>query len=326
MPGSVRGRHLPDRVEAIDDLRGMAIFLMFCANFITLLSRETPAALRHAQSTGLLPFDFVAPLFGFAMGLSLPFTYHRSGHFSARVVRRVVGLFLIGYIPNLIERLWAGRNLLAAITGTWGILETWALAYGLAALLMVLPPRLRLLSACGSLIFYQLICLNSPAALSLIRAMREGGPYAALAWLFLPVAATIVTDMYLACRPGVFLRRCLVACGLLLIFAFALYTAGAGVDRLVVTPTYILLGGLVSLACFASLEWVSPRFPGSVRRIGRNPLVGWIMQGLVYVPVYLTLGRQYFDWPVGGLVAAGAVVSVWLLTDFLLKKGFTVKM
>ncbi|MBE0467161.1 MAG: DUF1624 domain-containing protein, partial [Candidatus Desulforudis sp.] len=141
------------RYSSIDDFRGFSVFLMFIANFIVLFAQNPPLVLDHARADVFLPLDLVAPLFGFAIGLCLPLTLtharNRQDPVFGRVARRVALLFVIGYVPNFYYRFSAEAGVWQTATGTWGILETWALGYVVAFLLCYVRLEYRLFIAGG---------------------------------------------------------------------------------------------------------------------------------------------------------------------------------
>ncbi len=314
------------RVDAIDDLRGFAIFTMFVANFIALLCAEAPLLLQHARHGQALPFDFVAPLFGFSMGLSLPFTRTRSRRFAKRVGRRVIGLFLIGYIPDLLAGYKMVGDLPSAALSTWGILETWALAYGLAAASLALPIVWRLTLSGAMVCFHQTLLSTSPEVVDSVSSLREGGPVAVLGWAALAVGATVVIQLYLRLERRYWTRLFAVSAAVLAVAATAAHFAISPADRMTVNGAYLLAGGAVCLTAFLifAQDGLGPK--EWFREIGRHPLLAWLLQGVIYVPVYATVGLQHFSWPAGGILAAAAVAVTWHLTSFLTKRGVRVRL
>ncbi len=73
------------------------------------------------------------------MGLSLPFTFVRTDDLLAWLTRRVLGLFAIGFVPNFIHQIISLDAVAPAVIRTWGILETWAVAYALSVALICAP-------------------------------------------------------------------------------------------------------------------------------------------------------------------------------------------
>ena len=71
------------RNRAIDQFRGVAILLMFAANYMEHIA-VVPAWLKHAPGIGLTAVDFIAPFFIFAIGLSFGPSSRRFKAMSAR--------------------------------------------------------------------------------------------------------------------------------------------------------------------------------------------------------------------------------------------------
>ena len=179
--------------------------------------------------------------------------------------------------------------------------------------------------AAGGFVVYQVLLLNVPEFVRHVKVFREGGPAASvLAWAVLPVLATVITEMYLCDRKAAFFWRCSAIVGVLILSAVSLHFWVAAADRIVVSAAYVLTGGAAATILFVFFEFnVNLTF---VRRIGRHPLFAWILQGVIYVPVYLTIGRRYFTGLEGAAAAASATLVVWLLTETLISRGVSLKL
>lgn len=315
------------RLDSIDDLRGLSLFLMLAANFLVLFSCRLPLLLNHAQRGMVLPLDVVAPLFGFAMGLSLPFTVLRTDSLSVRLIRRVLGLFVIGFVPNFIHRAISLGAAAPAVMRTWGILETWAVAYAVSAALMLCPPRWRQVLAAAMVITYQGLLLTNSDLLAGVRGLSEGGPLAAgLSWILLPVCGTVMVQWYLSYPWNRYVKRALVLCLLLLAVGGVMHLAAAPADRLSVSGAYVFLSAAAVGMMFLAVQRHPLSFVPLLRHLGRHPLLVWVLQGVVYVPVYFTVGMSYFSWPVGGIMAAASLVLVVYLALRLSRAGVTLRL
>lgn len=318
------GRH-----TSIDDFRGLAVFLMFGANFMVLFAADPPSVLNHARPEGFLPLDLVAPLFGFAMGLCLPLTLARARaegrRVLPRVVRRAALLFLIGYVPNFWYRYSAEASLWENAAQTWGILETWALAYVSAFLLCHLRVGPRLAAALALALFYQVFLLPLPAVADAARSLVEGGPVAVLSWSAVIVAGTAAGELLYRAPRQVFLVRGL---GLgLVLAAMGLFSHFllAPLDRILVTASYTVFGAGVAALVFVWFEFRRPAWGAFFRRAGQYPLTAWVLQALVYGPVFLTVGFGHFAWPLAGLMALAGAVALLLLTPVAQRAGLRLK-
>ncbi len=323
------------RYNSIDDFRGLAVFLMFNANFVVVFAADPPLLVNHARPEGFLPLDLVAPLFGFAIGLCLPLTLARARartggagdgeRVLSRVARRAALLFLIGYVPDFWYGYAAAASLWENAARTWGILETWALAYVLAFLLCHLRLDLRLVAALALALFYQLFLLPLPAVAEAVRSLVEGGPAAVLSWSVIIVAGTICGELLYRAPRQVFLgwglRMGLVLTSLGLLVHFLV----APLDRILVTASYTLFGAGVAALVFVWFEFRRPAWGAFFRRAGQYPLTAWVLQALVYGPVVLTVGFGHFAWPLAGLMALAAAVALLVLTPVAQRAGLRLK-
>lgn len=131
-----------DRYLALDVLRGMTIALMILVN--------TPgswqyvyAPLRHAEWHGCTPADLVFPFFLFVVGVSLFFSFTKypinlSKDSLLRVGRRTLLIFVIGVFINSYPQWMTDYSHLRIM----GVLQRIALAYGIAALIVISAPRM----------------------------------------------------------------------------------------------------------------------------------------------------------------------------------------
>ncbi|MCB9306319.1 MAG: hypothetical protein H6565_06955 [Lewinellaceae bacterium] len=144
--GKIKGSVAPasttsGRYLSVDFLRGLTVAFMILVN--------TPGTwdyvykpLRHADWHGCTPTDIVFPCFLFIIGISMWFSFGKFGRrltkpAALKVLKRVVLMFAIGMLLNKFPVFW--RNL-----DHWhvmGVLQRIALAYGLAALLVLALSR-----------------------------------------------------------------------------------------------------------------------------------------------------------------------------------------
>ena len=129
-------RHLP-----LDVLRGMTIALMILVN--------TPgswqyvyAPLRHAGWHGCTLTDLVFPFFLFAVGVSLSFSWAKYQNTSNkasvwRISRRIFMIFAIGLFINSYPQWMTDYSQLRIM----GVLQRIAVAYGMAAFVVLAVPR-----------------------------------------------------------------------------------------------------------------------------------------------------------------------------------------
>jgi predicted acyltransferase len=130
-----------DRYLALDVLRGMTIALMILVN--------TPgswqyvyAPLRHAEWQGCTPADLVFPFFLFVVGVSLFFSLVKypiklNKESLLRVGRRTLLIFVIGVFINSYPQWMTDYSHLRIM----GVLQRIAVAYGIAAIIVMSAPR-----------------------------------------------------------------------------------------------------------------------------------------------------------------------------------------
>ena len=64
---------------------------------------DAPWWMKHPSWDGLSPADFVFPSFVFIMGMAVPLALSKNKPFSLKTVLRILGLFAIGFVMNLID-------------------------------------------------------------------------------------------------------------------------------------------------------------------------------------------------------------------------------
>ncbi len=133
-----------ERYLALDVLRGMTIVLMILVNTPGSW-QHVYAPLEHSLWHGCTPTDLVFPFFLFVAGVSLFFSLagykHESGRqLLWRVGRRTLLIFAIGLFINSYPQWLTDYSHLRIM----GVLQRIALAYGLAALIVLWAPRRRL--------------------------------------------------------------------------------------------------------------------------------------------------------------------------------------
>lgn len=129
-----------NRYLALDVFRGMTIALMILVN--------TPGSwqyvylpLRHAEWHGCTPTDLVFPFFLFVVGVSLFFSSVKYQHALSkaslwRVGRRTLLIFLLGIFINSYPQWMTDYSQLRIM----GVLQRIAVAYGIAALIVLSAP------------------------------------------------------------------------------------------------------------------------------------------------------------------------------------------
>jgi predicted acyltransferase len=140
-----------DRYRALDVLRGMTIVLMILVNTPGSWQHIYPP-LAHAKWHGCTPTDLVFPFFLFVVGVSIFFSFEKyqdalSKEALLQVGRRTLLIFAIGLFINSYPQWLTDVSQLRIM----GVLQRIALAYGIAALIILLAPQ-RWLPGIGALI------------------------------------------------------------------------------------------------------------------------------------------------------------------------------
>ena len=138
---NIQSMEQSNRYLALDVLRGMTIALMILVN--------TPgswqyvyAPLRHAEWHGCTPTDLVFPFFLFVVGVSLFFSLAKyqiklSKESLWRIGRRTLLIFVLGIFINSYPQWLTDYSHLRIM----GVLQRIAVAYGIAALIVLVAPR-----------------------------------------------------------------------------------------------------------------------------------------------------------------------------------------
>jgi len=139
------------RLLSLDILRGITIAGMLLVNNPGTWS-YLYRPLEHAEWIGLTPTDLVFPFFIFCMGVSMAFSlkkfnYKLSGPLMAKIVRRTVVLFLIGWLVqwfgHLVRGLCKGDPFVEAVNNLdtlryLGVFQRLALVYFFGSMCVVL--------------------------------------------------------------------------------------------------------------------------------------------------------------------------------------------
>ena len=155
------------RYLALDVLRGMTVALMILVNNPGSWA-HIYAPLEHAVWQGCTPTDLVFPFFLFVVGVSMFFSFSKYGNqlnkeSLLKIGKRTLLIFAIGLFLNSFPQWNQDFSKLRIM----GVLQRIALAYGLAALIVLLVKMKYLPYLCG------LILLTY---WGLVRLRRRSGP------------------------------------------------------------------------------------------------------------------------------------------------------
>lgn len=268
-----------ERILFIDLFRGFMVSLMIIANYLFYFV-AVPTEIKHAAPlSGVTIVDFGAPIFffilGFAYIVSLQKRLVRDGlaatftHF----VRRYFILWLFGLLGVFVA---SGR-----IAFGWNVLMAIGLAGFLALPFMFLSTWWRFLAGIGLLAVYQVIILKY--FLGTVIAYDMGGYLGAISWAGLIIISSIwwpITKSFPKKRVIQLMVVFLIAAAFIGLSSHPF----AEINKPLISFSYVLLS--YSLAVFALLifyliENYSPVKLLFLRPIGRNPLLMYILSGVL---------------------------------------------
>ena len=264
------------QLEAIDQFRGFAIFLMILANYMNNVS-IIPAWLKHSDDVGYTGIDLVAPMFVFAMGLTYGLSFrHRLSRDGAwntyqHFLTRYLALVGMGYLITLVWELSG----IQPPSVNWGLLQ----ALGAAGLIALLFIRLSSLWRWGvglvMLATYQL--LLDRFWLEDVLIAPHNGPWGAMSWGAMLILSTAMADLYHDHRHS---RRAfsLLSVGLLVIGLFLSLLVPLSKDR--ASASYVLLSLGLSGLVFYIFQLLQERRQLKLSILsdwGRNPLLLYLL-------------------------------------------------
>lgn len=273
----------PPRDDALDALRGIAIFGMVLVNLQGSDAHVFPI-LAHAPWNGLTLADLVFPLFLLASGLALPLALDgRDPRASlAKIVRRSVLLWLIGFSIGWIVH---ASTHLADIRFT-GVLARIGIVYLVCALTCRATTgwRIPAIAAVALMLMHGILLYATPPGG--VASMAQGEGFSA--WLDravlggtrmygktfdpegpLSTLSAIATAMIGMAAQRLTMRRAEpvgMLAGLAVLCAVAAYAAADWwpVNKALWTPTFTLINAAIGLGLLAALK-------ASWRAIGRSP-------------------------------------------------------
>ncbi len=347
---------MKQRLLSIDVLRGMTIFFMIVVN--------TPgswtyvyAPLRHAPWDGLTPTDLVFPFFVFIVGLSMAFSFRKYNvgdrrQWLLKIARRTALIFSIGLLLNW----YPFFNKALADLRIFGVLQRIAVAYGLAALIVVFARKSAipiifalilfaywaLLLLCGGA---QPLSLEENAVRMLdLYLLGEDHVYGGYGIPFdpegilssLPAVGTVLFGYWI----GITLQKkdhfseqikLIWPLGLVAVLAgVAWHLLGFPINKPLWSSSYVLAtGGLATLLLCLLIYVIDIKgwkgWTLVFQVFGLNPLISYVLSGLVLKTIFLLkIGDQHlYSWLYGsvfqGLITpyAGSFAQAILYTMFI---------
>jgi predicted acyltransferase len=291
------------RWEALDDLRGLAIFIMIPVNVLAPYT-AIPSWFKHAPGSGLTVADLVVPLFLFSLGVSSGFSWKR--RVAEKGYRRT---FLHAVYRNALLAAFGIAGMLLADPGDrWEVLTMLGATGMLSFFFLGLRPWPRI---AGALLMLAAVEILRPLGLgALIQDWYDtglGGPWGTLSLSFFAITASAIGELTID-LPVV--RRLAALAGA----AAALATAGAlalllgPFSKHLGSASYVLFTSGVSVALLACLAaWREAlRLPLPVLGcLGRNPLLLYMVHSVLGLAALALVAADS-----GALAAWGAGLAV----------------
>ena len=322
----------PPRLLALDVFRGATIALMILVNTPGSWSAVF-APFLHAPWHGCTLTDLVFPNFLFIVGVSLYFSlskydYRVSGAAFGKIAKRTALIFLVGVLLNWFP--FFHQNI--AELRIHGVLQRIALAYGLAATLVLLVPRKRwpLTIAALLLLYWAVLYFGGGADpygkednLKRLVDLATVGPdhmYGGFGLPFDPEgllgmisgAATALIGAYVGClirsRPErTDLVKDMLLIGLGLILAGRIWDNFFPINKPLWTSSYVCYaGGIATCVLAVCIELIDARghrrWTRPFVQFGTNPLAVYVFSG-----VLVKLAIHVFRWE----NAAGESVNLY---------------
>ncbi len=264
------------RIASIDVYRGFAVLWMVITHFLSRVE-WTPWFLKNTPDVGFSPPDLIAPMFIFAIGLTMPISFMRrkesdgAGRTMLHFLRRSFALIGIGFLTP-----W-GYD--------WGLFQTLGAAILLASIFMFLPSWARAMSGIALLIGYQYALEHF--WLEEVLHSVWGGIHASLAWGALLILSTCMANLIVRHRRR---QRILYAIALLVLVTGIALTRWFPISMHRVTVSYALIGlgasALIALF-FDDLVEKSEFSFKNLRAWGANPLLLYVLHYYLWVYVFL---------------------------------------
>ncbi len=308
------------RLDAIDQYRGFAILLMVLADYLSHIQR-VPAWLKHAPGYGLTVVDLIAPLFIFAIGLTIKTSFQRrmmqDGPRKAvfHFIRRNLALIGIGALTP-----WGY---------SWGLFQTIGGA-GLITLLVIWLPTLgRLVVGSGLLAGYQVLSNRvwmEQVTVGSSWCEMEG----TLAWAALLILASVLADLFYdqARSSRFFLLGSLAALGSGIILSRWIV-----ISQYFVSASYVLISLGASGLLFALFHYLTERIRVRLPLLiawGKNPLLLYLLHYWIWVFVFVRpLSAEWYTMAPLWLVclqAAGFVGVLSLAAWYLDRRGWIISL
>jgi predicted acyltransferase len=330
-PGSDRAGRPGNRLASIDAFRGCAIVLMIMGNYLAGI-RWIPAFLKHQPDIGLTFADLVAPMFIFAIALTIrPSALRRAtrlGRPAAQGSLTTRCLSLIG-IGAIITAGQAMRPPAGEIL-SWGVLQAIGAAGLLSLPFIFRPAWMRLLAGIIYLAVYQFV-LDHFLLANVIQTTHNGLA-GSLAWAALLLLGTACADgFYMLAGRGRQLAL-LIGSGCAATGLGLLLSLWLPISKHRASSSYMMICLGFCLLAFALFHGFLDKWPAWLawlRRIGRNPLALYLAH-LILLAIFVLPGSD--TWYAGApvwltlLQASVLLASVIGLSLVLEKKNWIIRL
>jgi predicted acyltransferase len=300
------------RIETIDQFRGLAIILMILANYLAGV-KWTPAWLKHAPDIGLTIIDLVAPFFIFAIGLTFGVSLRRRAArdgWEAAIRHGVIRYLALVGIGALLS---AGEVVFGFETGRmdWGVLQ----AIGLAGLVILpamrLSPLMKASLGFGLLAVYQYFLDHS--WLDLVIGSPHGGLLGSPGWVGMLLLATVLADLLMDGKIG---KKYGIAVLVILVLGIIL-AFWLPVSKNRVSMSYVLITLGASGVLFGLFAWLNGELRLG-RVISRSGLAAWGKNPLALYLLHLVALGLFALPPVPGWYVSAPGWLVLLQVAFIL--------
>lgn len=312
------------RLESIDEFRGFAILLMVLADYLEGPA-VVPAWLKHASDIGLTEADIIAPLFILAIGLTFGLSWRRRSDRDG--LRKTVQHFIVRYLA--LVGIGALLTVLCNLSGVvvdpsnWGLLQAIGFAGLITMVFIRVPMRLRWIPGVVLLAVYQV--LLDRFWLSNVLQATHGGLEGALGWGAMLILATVLGDVFHNESTRKWFPD--ISIGMLLTGLALALLVPVSKHRISASYVVITLGG--SGIIFWIFHLLEERVGRTIRLLimwGRNPLVLYVLHGLLLGLFVMPDAPGWYVQAPGWLVAVQAIALVAVLSGIgwvLDRKGLT---
>jgi predicted acyltransferase len=299
------------RHRSIDAFRGFAILGMIFFTVTLRLSSDLPDSLRHNVWGSIHLGDFILPMFLFASGLSLAYFLRKREKEERKV-------FWVDVIKRFAKLAFVGVSL--SFFSAYGFLEMDEVM--LCALLFIVCVALSRLDwkiVLGIIFFINLsyIFLMQLNQVDIFIGHYLGGYPATL--YYLPVMLTGLTIGKGIISEKLWCEKNKIFVVMIFIF-FILFRVFIPINKMTVSPPFIMLSILFSFLVFAVIEIVLCNIGvmNKLENMGRKPLRYWVMLYIVFIiPLwfYVEFSRQTLPlqiyWPIGIVISLGLMLFLW---------------